>query len=144
MNRVLIAVVVLAASGGRVAATPDLRALFPHQAELFAGHDRLSRLELPPEVMSACRGDLSDLRVFDAEGREVPYLVDGGLPAAARVEVRQSFVPEILEVARRKIERQGGGASTFETYELSVPPEVFRLPPSGRTSRIGFWDLVVT
>ncbi len=130
-----IAAVVLATAGGpSAAATPDLRTLFPNQAELFVDGEGLSRLELPPAVISACRGDLSDLRVFDVDGREVPYLVDGGLPATARVEVRQSLVPEILEVAHDRFERPDGGVSTRETYELAAPPEA---------SATGFWDLVV-
>ena len=36
------------------------------------------RLELPAEVLGACRADLSDLRVFDAAGREVAFVVESG------------------------------------------------------------------
>ncbi|HEX9731213.1 MAG TPA: hypothetical protein VGG06_04405, partial [Thermoanaerobaculia bacterium] len=62
------------------AATPELRALFPRQAEITAPGGQLVRLALPPEVLADCRADLSDLRIFDAEGREVPYFVDAGTP----------------------------------------------------------------
>ena len=66
------------------AATPDLRSLFPYQAELHAGSGRLSRLELPPEVIAECRGDLSDLRVFDAAGRNVVTVPLIGRPVCIR------------------------------------------------------------
>jgi hypothetical protein len=43
----------------------DLRTLFPSQADVFAGGSSLSRLELPLDVIAACRPDLSDLRIVD-------------------------------------------------------------------------------
>ncbi len=127
------------AAGRAGAATPELQTLFPYQAELHAAGDRLSRLELSPEVVEACRADLSDLRVFDAEGREVPFLIDGGLPPESRLEVEQSFTPELLEVSQERLERGDGSlarasATTRETYRLAAPPEV---------STAGFWDLVI-
>lgn len=134
LTTVLLTAAVLGAAAGADAATPDLRTLFPHQAELRTDDDRLSRLELTPEVMGACRGDLSDLRVFDAGDREVPYLIDGGLPAAAGLEVQQSFEPELLEVSQERIEPEGAVRTTRETYEVAAPPEA---------SQTGFWDLVV-
>ena len=45
---------------------------------------RLVRLDLPAEVLAACRADLSDLRVFDAAGREVPFVIESGVAGALR------------------------------------------------------------
>ncbi|MCP3964308.1 MAG: DUF3999 domain-containing protein [bacterium] len=127
-----IASVAATASAG--AATPDLRTLFPQQVDLHADDDRLSRLVLPVEVIKACRRDLSDLRVFDADGREVPFLVDGGPQPDTRVEVRRSFTPELLEVSRGRPGGDEAPRRTVETYEIAAPPEV---------SPTGFWDLVI-
>ncbi len=141
----LLSVLAIAATPAD-AATPELRTLFPQQAELYAESDRMSRLELPPEVVSACRGDLADLRVFDREGREVPFLIDGGLPLSppeAHLELRQSFIPELLETARRQLDREDAPALRHETYELTTPAE--DSPGGGSTTDAptGSWELVV-
>ncbi len=107
--------------GGLSAATPELRALFPQQAEISASGGRLVRLVLPPEVLAACRADLSDLRILDREGREVPYFVDSGLPPALVHEVRQTVVPEILSAAREEVAREGAPNLLGERYELEAP-----------------------
>ena len=55
------------------AAPPDLKTLFTNQAAVHVTTGRLSRLELPPEILTACRADLSDLRIFDPDGKEVAF-----------------------------------------------------------------------
>ncbi|MDQ3035790.1 MAG: DUF3999 domain-containing protein [Myxococcota bacterium] len=57
---------------------PDLAHLFPRRAPIEASAEGLVRLPLPAEVLVRARPDLSDVRVFDAEDQEVPYLVDRG------------------------------------------------------------------
>ena len=116
-----------------LAATPDLVTLFPHQMELFTEDDRLSRLVLAPEVIEACRSDLSDLRVFDVDGREVALLVDGGLAAGGRLEVRRRVTARLVEVSRGTLEGEGGAERARESYEIAEPP----------ASPTGYWDLVV-
>ena len=59
---------------------PDLRRLFPLERDVQAPSGGLVRLALPPDVLAATRPDLSDLRVFDAGGQEIPYLIDTGAP----------------------------------------------------------------
>ncbi len=115
-------------------AAPELRALFPRQAEITAPAGRLARLTLPPEVIAACRGDLSDLRIFDPRGREVPYFVDSGLPPATVREVRRTLTPELLSVAQEEVVREGAPNLLRERYELVAPA-----PPAAG----GRWDLVV-
>ena len=111
----------------------NLRTLFPSQADVFADSSRLSRLELPPDVIAACRPDLSDLRIVDAGGKEVPYLIDSKKAVETDVEVEQRVMPELLEVKRQTIERPTGPPLRRETYELSFPEE---------RSQTGAWDLV--
>ena len=111
----------------------DLRTLFPSQADVFAGGS-LSRLELPLDVIAACRPDLSDLRIVDAGGKEVPYLIDSRRVVETEVDVEQRVTPELLEVKRQTIERPTGPPLRRETYELSFPEE---------RSQTGAWDLVI-
>ena len=112
----------------------DLRTLFPSQADIFVDNSPLSRLELPPDVIAACRPDLSDLRIVDAAGKEVPYLIDSRKAIETEVEVEQRITPELLDVKRRTIERPTGPPLRRETYELS---------PSAERSQTGTWDLVI-
>ena len=70
-----LAVFLLAASlGGALAAREalaegdgGLASLLERQAPISAPEPGLVRLVLPPEVVQACRPELSDLRVFDHE-----------------------------------------------------------------------------
>jgi hypothetical protein len=119
----------------------DLAALFPQQAPIEAPvAGKLVRLDLPAEVLAACRADLSDLRVFDAEGREVPFLIESGAPsdAAGRADGLEAVtvVPaEILDATRETSERDGAPSIVRESYVISAAPA----PPAGSA-----WDLVFT
>src|SRR5439155_1261284 len=80
----LLALAAHAADPGEV----DLRRLFPRQAEVYVTPPGgLSELRLPAEVLAACRPDLSDLRLFDRRGLEIPYVIDAGPEARTRAEV---------------------------------------------------------
>ena len=111
----------------------DLRPLFPSRADIHVSSGRLARVELPPEVLSACRADLSDLRIIDAAGRQVPYRIDSNFAGGAERRVERRFSAELLEVDRQTVERDTGPPLRRETYELAAPPEA---------SRSGAWDLV--
>lgn len=130
-------VAVLAAALTCVAAAPegppDLSTLFPEQAPIVVEGSGVARLSLPAEVLDACRSDLSDLRVLDREGREVPFVVDSGPAAAGRFEIGSSLTPEILAVDRRRVDRESGPPLWQERYDLAPPAE----PPEG-----GRWVLV--
>lgn len=46
----------------------------------------VSRLELPLDVLAVTQSDLSDLRLVDAEGRQVPYVTDpGAIPSTVEL-----------------------------------------------------------
>jgi hypothetical protein len=116
---------------------PELRTLFPHQAEIFVEGGGLSRLVLSPEILRQVRPDLSDLRLFDAQEREIPYLIDAGLPRDMRVEVTKTVAAQILEADRSLVERDEGPDRTLEVYEVAVPRA-----ESGPEPGTGVWDLV--
>ena len=67
----------VALPGDASAQPTGLRPLFPSRADIYVESSRLSRLELPAEVLAACRADLSDLRILETDGEQVPYLIDG-------------------------------------------------------------------
>ena len=129
-----LALAFVAPAASPAAEAPDLATLFPSRAEIAAPGGRLARLELPPEVLAACRPDLSDLRIVSAESAEVPFAVLEGIAPEAALEVRELVRPELLEVARRTEGRDPGPSLQHETYELSLPPA----PAPGER-----WDLVL-
>jgi hypothetical protein len=121
------------------AQTTDLATLFPSQATVEVPvTGSLVRLELPAELLARCRSDLSDLRLFDASGREVPYLIESGaaLPPpgeAARLEAVSVVRAEVLQARQETEERERAPLLRRESYVLAAP----RPAPAG-----GAWDLV--
>lgn len=115
--------------------------LLPRQAPVFVeaptpaatpgaeGEDgALARLILPPEVLAACRSDLSDLRLFDRAGREIPFLLDRGPALETRLELRRSVRLEVLETEQTTTERSATRADAGppiyrERYLLGIPRE---------------------
>ena len=100
----------------------------------------LARLILPPEVLAACRPDLSDLRLFDRRGREIPFLLDRGPALDTRLEQRRSVPLEIEETEQTTTERSatgddGGPPIYRERYVLEIPRQVSREGEG--------WELVV-
>jgi hypothetical protein len=122
------------AAGASLAASspPELASLFPRRAEIFVDRPGLSRLPLPPEVIAQCRPDLSDLRILDLGGREIPYLVDSGPPPDLALEARTLFEPRLLEALQEVVERESMADLRRETYRLSLPAGEPRA-----------WDLVI-
>ncbi|HEY3357319.1 MAG TPA: hypothetical protein VGQ83_28980 [Polyangia bacterium] len=116
------------------AGAADLPRLFPREADVTVAEAGLCRLDLPAEVLAACRPDLADLRIFDPTGAEVPFLVDSGAPAAP-AGVRQRYPAAILEARRSQTPHGDAPPITTEAFELAVPA----VAPEG-----GVWDLVVT
>jgi len=101
----------------------DLAALFPDEADVFVAGGGLARLELPLPVLRACESDRSDLRLFDRNGREVPFLVDDA-PRAARTLREERRVPaEVRDVRREVVERKHAPAIHREAFDVAVPAE---------------------
>lgn len=115
-------------------AQDDLRTLFPLQAPIYVSDPNLSRLELPVEVLAACSADLSDLRILDPQGREVPYLLEGGPESGGAVEVVRRYPAEIVDVNRARSDREQGPSIYRESYVLAVPAGV---------TAAESWDLIV-
>ncbi|HKQ61847.1 MAG TPA: DUF2339 domain-containing protein, partial [Candidatus Polarisedimenticolaceae bacterium] len=116
-----LALAVLGSTAGQAAEPAELRQLFPHEADVAVDSGALSRLELPIEVLTACRPDLSDLRIFDRDEREVPFLVDALGPPPEGVELSRRLTPEVLEAQRHERRRTDGPPQREESYELAYP-----------------------
>jgi len=135
---VLIAVASVATQAQEPAPV-DLRRLFPREAEVTtevtAGGGGLSRLILTAKILGDCRPDLSDLRLFDAHGREVPFLVDAGPAPPGVIEQRRRYEPRLLDTTRAEVRRDNGPPLRRESFDLTVPD---------RPAQAGGWDLVAT
>lgn len=116
----------------------DLRRLFPARAPIEAGDAAgavLWRLELPAPVLAACRADLSDLRIIDARGQVVPFVIDAGEPPRASASGIERRPARVLAAGRRQLPRRADAAARWiETFELDRPP-----PASAE----GVWQLVI-
>jgi hypothetical protein len=131
---VAVALLVLLAAPMRADDAPDLRRLFPNEAEVFVEGTGLVRLPLSPEVLGACRPDLSDLRLFDRDEHEVPYLVDAGVPPGAAVQTTQAATATVVDAKREEMRRKTGPPVHRETYTLALP---------AGAPALGTWALVV-
>ena len=119
---------VLAASMAAAAEPAALRALFPREAEVFVAQPGLARLDLPAEVLAACRADLSDLRLFDGDGREIAFLLDSAPPSGETPEVSRRGDAVVVNVRREEARRETGPPVFREVYEVRLPSAA---PPSG-------------
>lgn len=138
--RLLALALLLPAAGGRaqtaaVAAptTPDAvdasRAAWPQRraVELPAGDARaLAALDLPPELWTHAQSDLRDLRLIDAEGREVPYVLD----RQEQREAGREWTGTLID-ARREAKTSSlwtvdlGQARRFDQLTLEIPGQGF-------------------
>ncbi len=97
------------------------------------GSGELVALPLPPELQGRAQPGLSDLRLVNADGQELPYVVD-------RIETRQSasswsgrLVDERREVSGPREDERGvttllvdfGEPRSFDTIALQVPAQDF-------------------
>lgn len=101
----------------------DPASLFPHEAaiETSGGYGTLHRLALGAEVLERARPELSDVRIHDARGRDVPYLVDSGARAWPRDAALPTFAAPAVHVERR-IEEGESLAPTWREVLHVIPP----------------------
>ncbi len=99
----------------------DLSKIFPLEATISAENAGLNRVDLPIEVLSECRADLSDLRIFDLQGQELPFFIESFDSDETLVEVLQSHQAKILDVKRHESRSSSGPSRYVERYELEYP-----------------------
>jgi len=106
-----------------LAGAQDLARLFPEEADVYVDAAGVVRLPLPPEVVAAASPDLADLRLFDRTGREVPYLVDPGVPSGRVRRERVTVDARVSDLAREEMPRDDARALTREVYRVVLPEE---------------------
>jgi hypothetical protein len=121
MMRVVLPLLVLAALARADTPPVQLAQLFPQEAPITVGSDALARLTLPPDVLAACRPDLSDVRVFDGDGHEVPFVVDAGPPPGDVRAEETTVAAQVVHVERAKTPRENAPPVAKETYRLTAP-----------------------
>ena len=132
---VALAVFVALAAAAPAAAQDDLVSLFPSEADVQLDGDGLARLPLTSDVLGATRGDLADVRLFDADDREVPFLIDSGArPAPPAPPAIESIPVTALSFTVEATARGSLAPLVRETYVLPVP---------GHPSPTGEWNLVI-
>lgn len=99
----------------------SLAALFPKEADIHVSSPGLARLDLPEEVLAGCKADLSDLRLFDRDGGEVPFAIHAGDPIGAVQSQRQAVAARILNVERSQVARDNAPPLHRENYQVAVP-----------------------
>lgn len=125
----------------QASATPELARLFPREASIFLDADgdtaaagSLAAVALPTEVLKEARSDLSDVRIFDSDGAEVPFLIETAVPRPPpRLIERRAATP--IEV--RNVRPRGDKASTGRRREMFAV-EIPSAPPKGLA-----WELVL-
>jgi hypothetical protein len=133
MRRSLGAVAIVLLTAAAAAGDPAaLRSLFPKEADVTVDGTGLARLDLPVEVLADCLPNLSNVRLFDLQGNEVPFLVDSPRVDAV-VETRQ-VEARPLEARREEVPRANGPSLRRETFELPSPVG---------TAPSGGWTLVL-
>lgn len=125
----LVVVGLLYAAPGRAASSGQL---FPREADLFVLGEGLSYLSLPAEVLKDVRPDLSDIRLFNADGSEVPYFVYTARPRAPSDSTQRIAAPP-LEVRQERRRDADGSTRRRERIVIAMP----RIAPE-----TGAWDLV--
>ncbi len=89
--------------------------LLEREADVFVDKPGLARLPLPAEVLSAARPDLGDIRLYDASGREIVYVIDAGDLTFSK---RSSVPLGVAAASRERAERSDGPPIFRESYEL--------------------------
>lgn len=109
-------------------AAPELARLFPREADILgegsASPGSLQALRLPTEVLKEARPDLSDVRIFDASGAEVPFLVETAVPRPPpRLIERRTATPlEVRQVRPRGSEPSSPNRRESFVVEIPGPP----------------------
>ena len=86
MNRGIISLLIIFLSGAVYALTPN-QWQFRQAIEVPA--TGLVQVNLSAETINLARSDLSDLRIIDAEEKEVPFLIDQPMPRVRRISSRR-------------------------------------------------------
>jgi hypothetical protein len=80
----------------------------------------LIRVNLPAETLGAARPDISDIRIIDANGRELPFVIDRPLPQPESVVPAREFLSSIDGTVTR-LQIVTGTKGTLRSISLAAP-----------------------
>ena len=111
---------------------PEVGRLFSREADLTSPGDGPYRLALSAEVLAACQPGLSDLRLYDGDGREVPWLLDdaGRVPTGTSERLLYVTAPA-LDATRTREGPPRAPTGFVETFAIAPPGEA---PPRSEWS----------
>jgi hypothetical protein len=133
MRRLVAAGALLVLAAPAAAVDPiTLRSLLSKEADVYTEGPGLVRLDLPPDVIAECLPSLADVRLFDLEGNEVPFLLD--TPRITTVFELERLEARPVEARREEVTRGKAQPLRRETFELDGPTTA---------ARGGEWRLVV-
>jgi hypothetical protein len=98
MNRGIISVLLIFSSGAVYALTPNQ---WQFRQAIEAPAQGLVQVNLSAETINIARSDLSDLRIVDADEKEVPFLIDQPMPRAESTVRPKDFHAEIISAETR-------------------------------------------
>ncbi|HLM75276.1 MAG TPA: hypothetical protein VK459_21340, partial [Polyangiaceae bacterium] len=109
-------------------ASPELARLFPREASILvddaATSGSLQAVRLPTEALKEARPDLSDVRIFDADGAEVPFLIETAVPRPPPrlIERRTANPIEVRNVRPHGDKASSGRRRESFVVEMPDPP----------------------
>ena len=120
MSRRAVALALLLASTA-LGADRDVRTLLARRARVAAPAEKLARLRLPPSVLAASQPDLADLRLVDADGVAVPFVIASAEdPFGAHAKTLVFRDLRVANVERAEERRDDGPTFWRERYDLDV------------------------
>lgn len=132
MKRISLFAALIPLSLAAAPTTPTLETMFPRRADVFVDAPGVARLPLPPEVLAGVQPTLSDVRLLDSSGREIPYVIDDG--GGSEPFQSRTVAPEVLDVTReRHFPDRIGPIRYEESFTIVIPPDPVE----------GHWSLVL-
>lgn len=136
MKRLSLIAVLVPLSLAAAPEGPSLESMFPRRADVLVDAAGIARLPLPAEVLADVQPSLSDVRLLDSSGAEIPYVIDSG--GGSEPFDSQRVVPEVVDVTRDRLYPDLRPIRYTERFTVVVPPDpvagrwVLQLTPSRR------------
>jgi hypothetical protein len=112
------------AIGFLASAAPEFPAAWKNVQPVRINRTGLVKLSLPLETIAISRPRLEDLRLFDPQGREIPYLIERPVPPRQRTVAPQGFAARLRE-ENTVLEFETGVTQLITGVRLQTPAPEF-------------------
>lgn len=96
-----------------------------------------TKLTLPPETLDAAASGLTDLRLLDSAGHEVPFLIEHASPTTPATRVRPKTWRVALAGSSTEVVIETGTLDPLDSIVLETPAPAFLKPTRVETSTDG-------